>query len=88
MTFAIFIGLVLALFIAFLNVLPVATTLNPVFISSIVTMVGYLKAWNFFLPITELLYCVGIVAVYEFTWWTIRNLTKFIKFIRGHSDGA
>jgi len=89
MSFAIFIVLVLGLFVAVLNWLPVAPLTLPFgFANSLVLIVGYMKAWDFFLPISELFIAVKIVLVYELTVWAWHVIVKVTKFIRGHSDGS
>jgi len=88
MTFAIFIVLVLGLFIAVLNALPVATAFSPAFSSSVLIIIGYMKAWNFLLPITELFVCVGIVLAFELAIWFWHAIKWTIHFIRGTNTGA
>jgi len=88
MTFAIFIILVLGLFIAILNILPTAAALGFSFAPSVATIVAYMNAWNFMFPIHELLYCVGIVVGLEIAIWVWKILMGTAKFIRGHSDGS
>jgi len=88
MSFAIFIVLVLGLFVAILNFLPVASTLPFAFQSSFTLVLGYLHAWNFLLPVDETLTAFGIVIAYEITVWAMHVLFRTVRFIRGHSDGA
>lgn len=88
MTFAIFFVLILALFIAVLNVLPVASALPLAFSSALVSIIGFMKAWNFFFPITEIFICVGIVLTFDLIVWGFHWVWKVMKFLRGHSDGS
>jgi len=88
MTFAIFIVLALGLFIAFLNILPTATALGFSFQPAIVTIVGYMKAWDFMFPIHELFILLGAFVTFEIALWSWQAGWKVVKFIRGHSDGS
>jgi len=88
MTFAVFIVLVLGLFIALLNVLPLASSYAFSFSPSISTIVSYMKAWNFMFPIQELLTLVTAFFIFEIAIWTWHVSWKVVKMIRGHSDGA
>jgi len=88
MTFAIFIVLILGLFIALLNILPLASAYAFSFAPSVAIIVGYMKAWDFMFPIHELLTLVIAFFVFEIAVWTWHVLWKVVKFIRGHSEGA
>ena len=88
MTFAIFIILVLGLFIALLNVLPLAAAYPFSFAPSVATIVGYMKAWDFMFPIHELLTLVLAYFAFEIAIWTWHTTWKIVKFIRGSSDGS
>jgi len=88
MTFAIYIVIVLGVFIGILNILPTAASLGFTFVPAVVTIVGYMKAWDFMFPIHELLALVLIVIFFEIAIWTWHVLWKIVKFLRGHSDGA
>jgi len=83
MTFAIFIILFFGLFIAVLNALPLAGALSPSISSSIILIVGYMKAWNFLFPITELLQCVLLVVAFELAIWVWHALKWVLHLIRG-----
>lgn len=83
MTFAIFIILFLLFFVAVLNTLPLAGAVSPVFISSLTTLVGTMKAWNFLFPISELFACVAIVVGFEIAVWVWHVLVFILKKIRG-----
>lgn len=83
MTTAIFLLLFFTFFIAVLNFLPTAGTINPAFISSVTTMIGYMKAWNFIFPITELFICVSIVVSFELIVWLWHVLVFVLKKVRG-----
>jgi len=87
MTFAIFIILFLLFLIAVLNFLPVAGVLTPGFSSSLGIIVGYMKSWNFLLPINELLICVAIIVAYELIVWLWRVLKYVLHLIRGGTSG-
>jgi len=88
MTFAIFIVLALGLFVGLLNFLPVAQSLPSEFASSIIYVIGTMKAWDFLLPITELFVCVGIVVTYEVAIWTYLHVAiPVVKFVRGSHAG-
>jgi len=88
MTFAIYIVLVLGVFIGLLNILPDASSYAFSFQPSIALVVGYMKSWDFLFPVTELLTLVGAFVTFEISVWTWHVLWKVIKFLRGHSDGA
>lgn len=83
MTFAIFIIIFLALFLAVLNALPVADTLPTAFTTSVDTIVGYMLSWNFLIPIQELLFCVGIIIVVELSIWFWKAFKWLLHIIRG-----
>jgi len=86
MTFAIYIVLVLGLFTAILNILPVAAPLSPTFAASLTTIIGYMKAWNFMFPINELLFCVGIVTAAEigiYSWKILKRVLGIVGSMRG-----
>jgi len=82
MTFAIYIILFIGLFLGVLNILPVAGVLNPAFASSVIVIIGYMKAWNFLLPISDLFICVGIVISFELVVWAWHAL-KWILHLFG-----
>jgi len=88
MTFAIFIVLILGVFIALLNILPTVASLGFPVGSAIITIIGYMRAWDFLLPIHEILVLVLIVISFEISIWTWHVLWRVVKFLRGHSDGA
>jgi len=88
MTFAIFIVLVLGLFIALLNILPIAGAYAFSFTPSIITIVSYMRAWDFLLPIHELFILVGAFFTFEIAIWTWHVSWKVVKMIRGASDSA
>jgi len=88
MTFAIFIVLALGLFIAVLNILPVASTLGFSFEPAVETIISYMNAWDFMFPVHELLTLVGIYIIFEIAIWFWHTLWKITKFVRGHTDGA
>jgi len=83
MTTAIFLILFFAFFIAGLNFLPVADTTPPVLITSIGTLVGYMKAWNFLFPISELFWAVSIFIGFELTMFIWYALNWVFRKIRG-----
>jgi len=87
MTFAIFIILVLGVFIGLLNVLPNATALGFSFQAAISSIVGFMNAWDYLFPIHELLTIVAIFIGFEIAVWIWHVSWKVVKFIRGHSDG-
>jgi len=88
MTFAVFIILILGLFIALLNILPTAGALSFSFAPAVITIVGYMRAWDFMFPIHELMTLVGLFVAFEISIWVWHVLWRVVKFIRGHSDGA
>lgn len=83
MTTAIFLLLFFGLFIAVLNFLPTAGATTPAFVSAIITFVGYMKAWDFLFPVTEIFVCVGIVVSFEIVVWTWHVLVFVLKKVRG-----
>ena len=88
MTFAIYIVIIIGVFIAFLNLLPIATTIGFSFTPAVITIVGYMRAWDFMFPIHELFYFLGAFITIEIVLWSLRNGAKVIKFLRGHGDGS
>jgi len=88
MTFAVFIVLVLGVFIALLNVLPTAAALGFSFQPAVATIAGYMMAWNFMFPIAELFTFLKLFIALEIGIWVWKVSIGTIKFIRGHSDGA
>lgn len=88
MTFAIFIVLVLGLFVAVLNILPTAAAVGFSFTPSVVMIIGYMHAWDYLLPIHELISLVSIMIAFEVGVWIWHVLFRVTKFIRGHADGA
>jgi len=88
MTFAVFIVLILGFLIAILNFLPDAGNLPIGISNAIYGKVGTLKAWNWLLPVNELLTAVKVVISYEVIVWAWHTLVKIAKYLRGHSDGA
>lgn len=88
MSFAIYIVLILGFFIGILNVLPSAGALSSSFSDSFIILVGYLKAWNFIFPVSELFALLGLVIIYESLVWVMHVLFRVVKFLRGNSDGS
>jgi len=88
MTFAIFIILVLGVFIALLNLLPSISAFSFDAGSAITTIIEMMKAWNFLFPITEMLVLVGIMIAFEVSIWIWHVSWRVVKFLRGHTDGA
>jgi len=88
MTFAIFIILVLGLFIAILNILPTAAALSFSFTPAVIKIIAIMHAWDYLFPIHELIQIVGVMIVYELGVWIWHVLFRVAKFIRGHTDGA
>jgi len=86
MTFAIFFVLILGLFIAFLNLLPVAGPLSFSFAPSVIAIINFMKAWDFMFPVHELFIMLGIFVGLELTLWGLKQLKGVIRFIRGHTD--
>jgi len=88
MTFAIFIVLILGLFIAMLNLLPTVGALPVPIGTAFSTIIGYMRAWDFLFPIHEILNLVGIFIGVEIAIWVWHVLWRVVRFIRGSSDGA
>jgi len=88
MSFAIFIVLVLGLFIGLLNMLPTAAALGLSFTPAISTIILYMRAWDFMFPIHELLLMLSVYVGLEITLWLWHVGMRTVRFIRGHSDGA
>jgi len=88
MTFAIFIILVLGVFIGLLNVLPPVSAFPIDGGNALGSIVAFMKTWDFLLPVTEIMVLGGIVVAVELSIWVWRISMKVIRFIRGHSDGA
>jgi len=86
MAFAVYVVLFIGLFIAILNILPVAGPLNPVFATSLTMIIGFMKAWDFLLPIHELLYCFGIIIGAElgiYGWKVFKRTMGIVGSTRG-----
>lgn len=86
MTFAIFIIIFLALFLAVLNFLPTADPLPTGFATSIDLIIGYMMSWNFLFPIQELLFCVGIIIGIEISIWLWKAFKWLLHIIRGSGN--
>lgn len=83
MTFAIFIFLFLALLLTGLNLLPEAQPISENIQAGLEMIIGYMMAWNFLIPINELLICVGIIITIEFSIWFWKALKWVFNIIRG-----
>jgi len=88
MTFAIFIVLILGVFIAVLNILPSISSFSFDAGTALSIILGYMRAWNFLFPIGELLLLILAVISFEVSIWIWHVLWRIVKFLRGHSDGA
>lgn len=88
MTFAIFIVLILGVFIAILNILPSIASFSFDAGAALSVVIGYMRAWNFLFPIGEMLLLLTAVISFEVSVWIWHVLWKVVKFLRGHSDGA
>jgi len=88
MTFAIFIVLVLGVFIALLNILPPITAFSFDAGSAISMIIGYMRAWDFLLPIHETLLLMISMISFEVSIWVWHVSWKVVKMLRGHSDGS
>jgi len=86
MTFAIFILLVLGLFIALLNLLPAMGTLGFDADGAISLLISFMRAWDIYFPMRELLLCVGIMITFEVAVWVWHIGWSVTKFIRGHGS--
>lgn len=87
MTFAIFILILLGVFVALLNALPPVSAL-PVSNIALIWIIGQARAWDFLLPIHELFTLLYAVIIYEVTVWIWHVSWRVVKFLRGHSDGG
>lgn len=87
MTFAIYIILVLGVFIGLLNILPTATSLGINFQPAISTLAGYMMSFDFIFPIHELFLFLKLFIYLEIAIWTWKISIGIIKFLRGHSAG-
>jgi len=84
MTTAIFLILFFGFFIGVLNWLPDADSANSLLVSSWQFLIGNLKAWNWLIPVNELIVCVGIVIAYEILRWSwFHVLIPVTKMLRG-----
>jgi len=88
MTFAIFFVLILGLFIGGLNLLPTIGDSGTAVTNGIILLTGWLKTWNFILPVDEVFQALRIVLWYEIVTWGMVATWRIIKFLRGNSDGA
>lgn len=82
-TFAAFIVLILGALVALVIALPVASPLDPAYLSIITSSFASLKAWNSYLPITEGLTLLGIILGIDLAVWTWKNVSRLVKFVRG-----
>jgi len=84
MTTLIFLTLFFIFLIAVIGYFPDADPANSVLVSCLSYLIGNMKAWNWLLPINELLVCVGIIVAYEIIIWTwFHVLAPITKIIRG-----
>jgi len=88
MTFAIFIVLILGVFVTLLNLLPNVASFGFDATSAITTIMSYMRAWDFLFPIHEMLLLLAAVISFEVSVWIWHVLWRIVKFLRGHSDGA
>lgn len=82
-TFGLWFLAILTAFVVFLNLLPVATTLPFQVSQSFAVIVGLMKAWNFILPITEILSMVVIITSVHLSVWAFRVGWKILHWLRG-----
>lgn len=87
MTFAIYIVLFLGFLVAGLNLLPTAGLLTSGIGDAFNLIIGYMKAWNFILPISELLACVLIAIGFELFVWGWVAFKWVVHVLRGTSSG-
>lgn len=87
MTFAIYIVLFLGFFVAGLNILPDAGALDGGISAAFSTIIGYMKAWNFLLPISELLAAVSLALTFELFVWGWHAFRWITHLLRGSSSG-
>jgi len=87
MTFAIFFILILGLFIGGLNLLPTIGDSGTAVTNGIILLTGWLKTWNFILPISEMILAIKIIIYYELILWGWHAIKGIIKWFRGHSAG-
>jgi len=85
-TFAAFIVLVIGALVALVIALPVATPLDPAYLSLITSSFANLKAWDLYLPIHEGLAMLSIVLSFEFALWSWHQISRLIKFVRGSTS--
>lgn len=84
MTTIIYTILIIGLLIAGLNIIPDTSSypLPTEITTAIFYFVGLLKSWNWLLPITTLLQCLGIILGYELLIWAwFKVLSPLIKFL-------
>jgi len=87
MTFAIWFVLILGLLVGILNILPTAGLLPTGIVAGIATVAGFMKAWDFLFPITEIILCVKIIIGYYFVTWAIKSLIAVFRDLRGNNQG-
>ena len=76
MTLAIYVIAFIAFFITGLNLLPTGT-LSPEIATGFITIVQYMKAWSFLLPIDSLFTALLVVVVADLAllgWWIMKWL--------------
>jgi len=88
MTFAIFIVLILGVFVTLLNLLPTVASFGFDAGTAVSTILGYMRAWDFLFPIHETLILLAGVISFEVSIWVWHVSWRIVKFLRGHSDGA
>jgi hypothetical protein len=51
-------------------------------------IIGYMKAWNFLLPIDTLFICVGTVLTFHIAIWGWQALKWVVSVLRGNQSGS
>lgn len=87
MIFAVFIVLVLGLFIAILNLLPAVTAFPIDATSAFAYIIGIAKGWDLLFPIHEMIFLlISVIIPFEVAVWVWHTLRKVASFVRGHND--
>jgi len=86
MTLLLFLIAFVSFFFLALNFLPTANPLPPAFSDGFSSIIGFMKAWDFLFPITEMLILFSFIVSVEFSLWFFRWIWRLIVLIRGSNS--
>lgn len=76
----------IAFFLVALNLLPIAGALPSGIASGFTLIIGYMKSWNFFFPITELFTLAALVLTFEAGILLFKIVKWLISIVRGNTS--